>query len=381
MKIAHVLTYVSADGAFGGPLAVAAAQAEELALRGHRVEIFAGWDGELEFSVPGVKVSLFKARQMLPAGFSGLVAPSLLWNIGRRGAEFDVIHFHLARDLVTVPAAWITVHRHRKTKVFIQSHGMVKPDMRLKSRVFDIGIRNILVRCQSVFALNDLDANRILSVARKPISVVELPNGVREQETRTLGSPKVVEILFLARLHKRKRVMVFAKAAAGLVRRGVPATFTVIGPDEGDLIELQEFIVARNLTGKLNYAGVLPPGAAPSRLAKSDVYVLPSLNEPFPMSVLEALSVGTPTVISTSCHIASELVDAQAVLSFDGDEGNLELLLAGLIGDQDKMRQLSASGQKIIRERYSVGHVVDLLLAYYVADRASLKRHNSQYSK
>lgn len=381
MKIAHVLTYVSADGAFGGPLAVASAQAEELALRGHQVEILAGWDGELQFSVPGVKVALFRARQLLPAGFSGLVAPHLLWTLARRGAEFDVIHVHLARDLIAMPAAMLSLLMHRKVRVFVQTHGMVNPDTRLKSRVFDLGIRSILSRCQSVFALNDVEAKGILSVARKPISIVELPNGVRDQAPRAFITPKIIEVLFLARLHKRKRVMVFAKAAEGLVRRGVPATFTVLGPDEGELAELQEFIADCNLTGKLNYDGVLPPGAAPERLSKADVYILPSLNEPFPMSVLEALSVGTPTVISTSCHIAAELVDAQAVVSFDGEEEDLEQLLVELLKDQDKMRQLSASGQKVIREHYSVRHVVDLLLAYYVADRASLRHHRRQYSK
>src|SRR6478735_802081 len=104
MRIAHVVTYVSADGAFGGPVAVAIAQAEELARRGNDVHFLAGWDGVATLQIPGVDVRLFATKHRAP-GLSGLSAPGLRRFLGRHRDSFDVVHVHLGRDLVTLPAA------------------------------------------------------------------------------------------------------------------------------------------------------------------------------------------------------------------------------------------------------------------------------------
>lgn len=381
MKIAHVLTYISADGAFGGPLAVVSAQAAELVSRGHEVEIFAGWDGLAEFMVEGVTANLHRAFQVFPAGFSGLVSPGLLRAIWRRAGEFDVIHVHLARDMITMPAALSVLRRHNNVRVFVQSHGMIKPDRRIRARIFDVATRRVFRQSQSAFALNDVDAERILDVAAGPMSLLELPNGVVAQGRREYELSDLVEVLFLARLQKRKRVMVFAKAAAHLTDRKQKAHFTVIGPDEGDLPELLEFIEQHGLAGSLDYAGVVAPGEGPARIAKADLYVLPSLNEPFPMSVLESLSVGTPTVISESCHISKELVAVDAAVSFAGGDRALAQLLEKLIMDRDRLKELSADAQRAVDDHYSVKRVVDLLETYYIADRESLQLHDRQYSR
>jgi glycosyltransferase involved in cell wall biosynthesis len=47
-------------------------------------------------------------------------------------------------------------------------------------------------------------------------------------------------------------------------------------------------------------------------LRRSSAYVLPAVDEPFPMSVLEALSVGVPTVVTTSNGLAADIGRAGA---------------------------------------------------------------------
>lgn len=381
MRIAHVLTYVSTDGAFGGPVSVAVAQTAELSRRGHEVEIFAGWDGEFEFKVPGVKVNLFKTTKVIPAGFSGMIAPSMIKSLLQRSTEFDIVHVHLARDLITTPAALAVLGSKGHARLFVQSHGMVKPDQRTRTRFFDYGIRSILRRCQSVFALNDVDAERILAVAGTPVSVLELPNGVQGRQTREYKISGRAEVLFLARLHERKRVMLFAQAAARLIEQNIDAEFTIIGPDEGDLPKLSEFVDQKNLGEQLRYEGVVLPGQAPERIREAAIYVLPSRNEPFPMSVLEALSVGTPTVISNSCHIAEELVSEGAAVAFDGESEELAELLQHLLGDKVMLGELSVRAQRAIQDRYSISRVAELLENFYISDRASLRDHERQYSQ
>lgn len=367
MRIAHVLTYISADGAFGGPLAVLTEQTAGLARRGHEVEVFAGWDGEAEFAPDGVAANLFPVRTRVPGtGFSGLVAPGLVDALRARIEEFDVVHVHLARDLITMPAARAVAAS--KTKLFVQTHGMVKPDPRPKSRVFDLWIRPVLRRASGAFALTDVDADRLRAVEPR-VRVLDLPNGVTlpAPVARIDGAP--LEVLFLARLQPRKRVLLFAEAARLLVAEGVDARFTVVGPDEGDLAALRAAIAEAGLEDRVKYEGAVAPGAGRDRMARADLYVLPSLNEPFPMSVLEALSVGTPTVISRTCHIADRLGDAVAAFP-EGEETAAELAatLRPLLEDAGSRHALGERGRRAIEESFSIEQVVAALEGYYSAE-------------
>jgi glycosyltransferase involved in cell wall biosynthesis len=384
VRIAHVLTYVSADGAYGGPLAVLVAQCRELAARGHTVEVFAGWDGVATLEIPGVTVHLFPVVRAVPMGFSGLVSPALFRAVTTRLREFDVLHVHLSRDLVAAPTTLATLLRKRHPRVYLQTHGMIKPDARPKAKVFDLAIRPILRRSTSVFALTGADAARVAAVAGKRVSIVELPNGVPAQEIRPgLGADdrSRPDVLFLARLQPRKRVHLFAEAAALLLAQGREARFSIVGPDEGDLPELRRFIDSRGLADSIVYEGAIPPGTAPGRLGEADVYVLPSLNEPFPMTVLEAMSVGVPTVLSSTCFIADRLREHDAAVLFDGGAAELADAIAGLLDDPDGRRALGERARRTVERHFSVGAVVDSLEHYYSMDRDRLRMDERQLAQ
>lgn len=368
MKIAHVLTYISADGAFGGPLAVLAAQTAELARRGHHVEVLAGWDGVADYRIPGVSMQLFRTRRIMPGGFSGLVAPGLNRALRDRMRELDVVHIHLARDLVTTPAARTVLSAPRRPSLAVQTHGMVVPDHRLRARTFDRWLRPVLDAADRVFVLNAVERERVERVAPKA-RISALPNGVNLGDVRSQPvSNTGLEVLFLARLQPRKRVMLFAEAARLLREDGVAdSRFTVVGPDEGDLDELRSFIARNRMGSFLRYEGSAPPGSGPERIAAADVYVLPSRDEPFPMSVLEALSVGTPTVVSTSCHIAAELADLHAVRTFDDDPRELAEVIRTLLADPAARDALRAAGRSAIEASYSAVATADRLEDAYIA--------------
>lgn len=364
MRIAHVLTYVSADGAFGGPLAVLSEQTRELVSRGHDVEVYAGWDGRATLDLPGVDVRLFRARQLVPAGFSGLVAPGLRRALVGRLPQLDVVHVHLARDLVTTPAA-LAVLRKGSTSLFLQPHGMVKPDTRPRARVADLWVRRVLAGATGTFALTAVDSARLREV-EAGTRVLDLPNGVTippEPERAPRDRP---EVLFLARLHPRKRVLLFAEAARRLLAEGVVADFVVVGPDEGDLAELERLRTRWGLGERLRYEGPVQPGAGRARIAEADVYVLPSLNEPFPMSLLEALSVGTPSVTSATCHIADRLGDAVALFEEQADPADaLSVEIRRLVVDEQARLALGRRGREAVRSSFSITRVGDLLERYY----------------
>ncbi|NED65937.1 glycosyltransferase, partial [Streptomyces sp. SID10244] len=119
-------------------------------------------------------------------------------------------------------------------------------------------------------------------------------------------------MLFLARLHRRKRPTVFVEAARSLLHEGIDAEFEIAGPDEGELDRVVEAVAAANMGDRIVIGGPVAPGEVPAHLARADVYVLPSVDEPFPMTALEAMSVGTPVIVTRTCGIAKLVTQSGA---------------------------------------------------------------------
>lgn len=365
MRIVHVVTYVSADGAFGGPIAVAISQLTELARQGHHVELLAGWDGKAVIEAAGVNVSLFKVRRVWPRGFSGLWAPGLARAARERARGGAVIHIHLARDLVTLPAAW-AVSRH--VRPVVQTHGMVMPDGRPLARLLDRFLtRGVLSHARSVLALTEREHLGLKEVSRGPVVVERIANGVSIQPIQPVRGKqrKSNEILFLARLHPRKRVMNFARMAKILVDRGVAVTCVVVGPDEGDLEQLKAFVKENSLEKALVYEGVLPTGHAVNRLAQAGVYVLPSTAEVFPMTVLESLASGTPVVTTLDSGIAPHLASLNAAELTDGTPEQLADAVERILSGQELRDSLVSNGYKGLATVFSIKAVAAQLSAIY----------------
>jgi glycosyltransferase involved in cell wall biosynthesis len=370
LRIAHVLPFVSEDGAFGGPVAVAVEQCRELARQGHRVVLVAGWDGEVDLGVEGVDVRLFRAHALPGLGFSGLVSPAMIRAFARHVREFDVVHIHLGRHLLALAAAWVC--RRAGVPYVLQTHGMVTADARAKSRILDaIAVRRVLGGARAVLALTVAEEQELGVVSRAGAHVVRIRNGVAPVWVERRRDPEAVpEVLFLARLHPRKRVLAFAETAALLHARGVGARFTVIGPDEGDLPALTAFITAHPGL-PLVHEGSIAPGASTGRLAAADVYVLPSVREVFPMTVLESLAVGTPVVLTQDCGISDELRAAGAALVTDGSPDALADAVSLVLASPETRAELAAGMRKSLDKDLGIAAVVETMLMAYERSEGS----------
>lgn len=366
MKIAQVVSLISKDGAFGGPVSVARGQCEELARRGHKVTLYAGWDGEAEYSIPGVDVRLHRVRKVLPTpGFSGLWASGLLRDLRRHAFDADVTHVHLARDLTTLTSARQAAAKTRK--LVLQTHGMVMPDDRPIGKLIDaLATRRILRQADAIAVLTEVERGGIQGVAQGGVAPRMLPNGIdlsSEATTAPDGGPPTV--LFCARLHPRKRVLAFAEMAKALLDRGVDARFVIAGPDEGDLARLRDYLVTNRLDDRVDYLGALPPQQVRVALSEAAVYVLPSEREPFPMTLLEAMSEGTPAVITTGCMIAERFAHTDGPVVTDGSPSGLADAVDRLLASPNHAARIGRRSRELIETEFSIRAVVDELENIY----------------
>jgi glycosyltransferase involved in cell wall biosynthesis len=349
VRVLQIAPYVSADGAYGGPVTVAMELSRGLRTQGHEVELLAGWDGR---AVGGgdVPVRLFLAHR--PASsFSMLVSPRLLMWVIRNCRQFDVVHVHLARDLLSLPAALIVALSG--TPLVVQTHGMVRKDPRILARLIDrVAVRLVLRRAGRSLWLTPEEREDLEELGASALQRLE--NGVSQRKSTARFGDKRPIVVYVSRLAARKRPLAFVDAA-GIVARARPdVRFELWGPDEGELEAVERRIADLGLQDVCRYMGAVDNNAVRALLPEKNVFVLPSLNEPFPMAVLEALAAGLPVVMTSDTGISQRLAHAGAAKVTDGSPERLAEATLSLLGCHDAWTEAADAGFAMVRADFSI---------------------------
>jgi glycosyltransferase involved in cell wall biosynthesis len=367
VNVLQVVTLVTPDGAYGGPLRVAFNQAREIREHGHCVTIVGACRGYSEppETVDDTAVHLSKARRVIPfIGISGISSPAAIMWIFRHRRQIDVVHVHLGRDLVTMPAAMLALLL--KKRLVIQTHGMISKSDKAVAPLLDrVLTRPVLRRADVVLYLSSREREEIMEI-ESAIDGVHLPNGVPETEETADPRDGLLDVLFLARLHERKRPTLFVEAAAELLAEGNAARFSMVGPDGG---EAAHVCGAINRLGDYSSAivweGPLAPDETGERMVRASIYVLPSIDEPFPMSVLEAMAVGLPVVVTESCGLADVVRQSGSGIVVDHSKQSLVDAMRTLLDDPGLRVEMGTAARKTAREQFSMQAVGDALVAIY----------------
>lgn len=364
MRVLQAVTLFSPDGAYGGPVRVALNQAAALRELGHPTIIAAGRRG---YSDPpctqeGTPLVLRPAVRVVPrSGFAGLAAPGLLDWFREARHGFDVAHLHLARDLVMLPFA-LSVARSGMPFV-LQPHGMITPSSHPLTPAFDaIGIRYLLREAQQVFYLTDAERDALDAVARGRATLAPLPNGVPGYGAATRGVLDVPEVLYLARLHPRKRPADLVEAALRLNALGVEARYALVGPDEG---EGERVRALASGAPNIVWEGPVAGGSGPDRMRQAAIFVLPSVDEPYPMAVLEAMSVGLPVVITDECGLAPIVTQYRCGLVVQPGAANIADALRALVESPELTAEMGRNGRTAVETALGMGPVARQLESCY----------------
>jgi glycosyltransferase involved in cell wall biosynthesis len=100
-------------------------------------------------------------------------------------------------------------------------------------------------------------------------------------------------------------------------------------------------------------------------LARASVYVLPAVDEPFGMTVLEAASVGTPAVVTDSCGVGPDLAERGAVTVTEPAASRLAAAVRQILEDPATRQAMSEAGPRAVQDAYGIGAVVDQLETAY----------------
>lgn len=377
MRIATVITSFLPGTAYGGPIYSTTQRVAELTRRGHEVTVITSNlldpykksfmpPGE-EIHPSGFKILRFSSK-LLAHHFSAVVSPSMLFWLARHGGKFDVFHISHPRELIPILAAELVMRRF-PARVLLQTHGMLDRMEGPRKWVDALIVRRHLTEAAGVIVLQE-DEDRIVGQIAPNSKRHIIPNGINLEPSFPLWSVENFTspvILFLARLHPRKRVLDFVHAAKDVLAFLPHARFRVVGPDGGDESRARALARDLGLTEKMDFVGPVSRTQALQEFASAAVYVLPSDAEPFATSVVEALAVGTPVVVTnTTCNLGL-LLKWDAVEVVDLHAHSIALGIINLATHRELCLTRSENGRKLIREELAIQKTVGLLEKIYGA--------------
>ncbi len=172
----------------------------------------------------------------------------------------------------------------------------------------------ILKNADAVITLTEDMKKEMQKIYDREIFV--LPNGIDSWKFNSLSKEnsrkelKIQEnekiILFVGGLRHVKGARYLIEAMKTIIDREKNARLLIVG--DGDEKEFLKDLVKRlNLQEHVNFAGKIPNENIPEYMVASDIFVLPSLSEGFPVTVLEAMASGLP-IVTTDVRGLSEIV-------------------------------------------------------------------------
>jgi len=279
---------------------------------------------------------------------TGQYGPDLLSEVVRYGTvagavgverTFDVIHAH----------DWMSVFAGLRAKsssgkpLILHIHALEydRSGENINRDIFEIE-RWGMSQADAVVAVSHYTKGRIVELYGIPAEkIFVVHNAVSRSEAQL--SLKVVKIpvrkivLFLGRITFQKGPDYFVEAAARLLRKIPDLTFVMAG--SGDMmIRMVERVAELGIGQHFHFTGFLRGEDVERMFAMSDLYVMPSVSEPFGISPLEAMMYDVPVILSKSSGVAEVLRHAPQVDFWDVD--GLAEKMASLLSDPELARQV-----------------------------------------
>jgi glycosyltransferase involved in cell wall biosynthesis len=252
--------------------------------------------------------------------FSGKYGPDLFQEIKNyalvaeiiaRNNKFDIIHAH---DWLTFPAGIaakkvsgkpLVIHVHATD--FDRSGGNVNP------LVYAIE-REGMETADSIIAVSTLTKNIIIEkYGIQPQKITVVYNAVEPvEDEKENGFQKGVDekiVTFLGRITMQKGPEYFVEAAGLVLKKMKNVRFVMAG--SGDLMNLMIARVAElGISDHFHFTGFLRGNDVNQMLRMTDVFVMPSVSEPFGIVPLEAMQFNVPVIISNQSGVAEILENA-----------------------------------------------------------------------
>ncbi len=233
--------------------------------------------------------------------------------------QFDVIHAH---DWLTYYAG-IAAKRVSGKPLVVHIHATEfdRSGEHVNQSVYNIE-RAGMEAADRVIAVSNLTRNIVIERYGIPEEkVVTVHNAVRFGSSSAVETERGVKdkvVTFLGRITYQKGPDYFVEAAAKVLKRLPNVRFVMAG--SGDMMNhIVRRVAKLGIADRFHFTGFLKGDDVQKMFSMSDVYIMPSVSEPFGISPLEAMKSNVPVIISKQSGVAEVLDYAVKVDYWDVD--------------------------------------------------------------
>lgn len=290
------------------------------------------------------------------------------------------VHIHGLWEQSSLAAAQAARATH--TPYLVSAHGMLEPwalaQGRAKKQLYaGLFERPNLNGAACLHALTTAEARHYrafgctapIAVIPNAVAIPATPSGQLFLEAYPLLRGRRI-LLFLGRLHAKKGIDMLLRAWAAVRAQASAAwndaVLVVAGPGEEAMrLGLEELAGHLGLRDHVTFAGMLGPAMKWSSLAAAECFVLPSFSEGLSMATLEAMGVGLPVIVTTTCNLPEvdafgtgwQVEPTQAALA--------EALAAWLQNTPEANSAIGQRGTALVHERFSWQTVTEQMAELY----------------
>lgn len=241
-----------------------------------------------------------------------------------RGQQFDVIHAH---DWLTFPAGMAVAAAHGKPLiVHVHSTEFDRSGDHIHQQIFDVERRGMHAAMR-VIAVSHLTKSIIQNRYDVEPDMIEVVyNGIENGQAPAEAAPAKLTIdkgdkvvLFLGRITMQKGPEVFIAAAKKVLQKFDKVKFIMAG--SGDKVkDVIEMAAREGIGHKVTFTGFVRGDDVAKVFKMADVFVMPSVSEPFGLASLEAVSHDVPVIMSRTSGASEVLKHTLKVDFWDVDE-------------------------------------------------------------
>lgn len=233
----------------------------------------------------------------------------------------DIIHVH---DWMTFPAGMCSKKVSGKPLVtHVHATEFDRTGGAVDSRIADLEYRG-LTAADKVITVSEYTKNTIhqyYSIPKDKITVVH--NGIDTVDFSPQDIRKIFPldqiVLFVGRLTFQKGVDHFLQAAKAVLKTHPQTIFLVVG--DGDMYrQLIMEAAYLDITDRVIFTGFMSGNRLKAMYQMADVFVMPSISEPYGLVAMEAIASGTPAIISKQSGVSETLSQVSSVDFWDIDK-------------------------------------------------------------
>jgi glycosyltransferase involved in cell wall biosynthesis len=287
--------------------------------------------------------------------------------------DFDLTHAHFLVPAGLVGAIIkrrfglpLVVTAHGSDVTYLMRHPLYSPLTRLVLTEAD---KVIVVRREMISQLR----KNIPEITENRLSIV--PNGVdtkffTPKKAENLRSSLDLEnqnvILYVGRLSREKGLLNLLEAVSHVRRRSSEQRLTLVlagsGPQQTSLEKLSSRLGIRSIT---LFLGNFPYRNLPSLYSLADLFVLPSIREGFPLSLLEAMACERTVITTTSGNPGLIRHGENGFLVKPGKQAELAKIIEMLINDSDTRDEIGKAARRTVCTYYTWNKVVQSIIRIY----------------